>query len=135
MFGQRNDVANMTGANRIGIDGGGDLARFPWLGTYRLSTLECRLLADGLSQFQVFTDGQFPRDVARQSLLASLPEHDCPAHRILVEQEPLCCALGTAAPALGHLPPAADVGELPCPTRRDVSENGWMHHLVNEPGL
>lgn len=62
----------MTNENRIRIDDGGDLTRFPWLGTYRLSALECRLLADGLRQFQVFTDGGFPQDVGRQSLLAQI---------------------------------------------------------------
>ena len=62
----------MTSENLIRVDGGGDLTRFPWVGTYRLSTLECRLLADGLRHFQDFTDGQFPHDVARQSLLAKI---------------------------------------------------------------
>lgn len=62
----------MTNENRIRINDGGDLTRFPWLGAYRLSTLECRLLADGLRQFQVFTDGSFPQDVGRQSLLAQI---------------------------------------------------------------
>ena len=62
----------MTGENLLRFDGGGDLTRFPWLGTYRLSTLESRLLGDGLRHYQVFTDGQFPQDVARQSLLAKI---------------------------------------------------------------
>jgi hypothetical protein len=62
----------MTGENLIRIDNGGDQTRFPWLGTYRLSKLENQLLLDGLRHFQVFTDGQFPKDVARQSLLAEI---------------------------------------------------------------
>ncbi len=62
----------MTGENLIRIDNGGDQTRFPWLGTYRLSKLENQLLLDGLRHFQVFTDGQFPKDVARQSLLAQI---------------------------------------------------------------
>jgi hypothetical protein len=62
----------MTGENLIRVDGGGDQTRFPWLGTYRLSRLENQLLLDGLRHFQVFTDGQFPKDVARQSLLAQI---------------------------------------------------------------
>ena len=62
----------MTGENLIRIDNGGDQTRFPWLGTYRLSRLENQLLLDGLRHFQVFTDGQFPKDVARQSLLAQI---------------------------------------------------------------
>ena len=78
----------MTSENRIRVDGGGDLTRFPWLGTYRLSALECRLLADGLRHFQVFTDGQFPQDVARQSLLAKIA-----ADKLMAQ----------AAPGLGRL--------------------------------
>jgi len=66
------EEANMTGENLIRIDNGGDQTRFPWLGTYRLSRLENQLLLDGLRHFQVFTDGQFPKDVARQSLLAQI---------------------------------------------------------------
>jgi len=62
----------MTGENLIRIDNGGDQARFPWLGAYRLSRVENQLLLGGLRDFQVFTDGQFPRDVARQSLLARI---------------------------------------------------------------
>jgi len=62
----------MSGENLIRIDNGGDQTRFPWLGTYRLSRLENQLLLDGLRHFQVFTDGQFPKDVARQSLLAQI---------------------------------------------------------------
>jgi hypothetical protein len=62
----------MNGENLIRVDSGGDQTRFPWLGTYRLSRLENQLLLDALRQFQVFTDGQFPRDVARQSLLAQI---------------------------------------------------------------
>ncbi len=62
----------MTNETRIRINDGGDLTRFPWLGSYRLSTLESRLLADGLRHFQVFTDGRFPQDVGRQSLLAQI---------------------------------------------------------------
>ena len=62
----------MTGENLIRIENGGDHTRFPWLGTYRLSTMESQLLGDGLRHFQVFTDGQFPRDVARQTLLAQI---------------------------------------------------------------
>ena len=62
----------MTGENLIRIDNGSDQTRFPWLGTYRLSGLENQLLLDGLRHFQVFTDGQFPKDVARQSLLAQI---------------------------------------------------------------
>src|SRR5882724_5525687 len=62
----------MTGENLIRIDNGSDQTRFPWLGTYRLSRVENQLLSDGLRGFQVFTDGQFPRDVARQSLLARI---------------------------------------------------------------
>src|SRR5215468_6802157 len=62
----------MHGENFIRFDGGGDQTRFPWLGTYRLSTLECRLLADGLRHYQVFTNEQFPQDVARQDLLAKI---------------------------------------------------------------
>ena len=102
----------MTGANRIGIDGGGDLARFPWLGTYRLSTLECRLLTDGLSHFQVFTDGQFPQDVARQSLLAKIT-----ADKLMAQ----------AAPGLGRLIERARNDLVDCvyvtnlPTERSVA--------------
>jgi hypothetical protein len=66
------EEANMTGENLIRIDNGGDQTRFPWLGTYQLSRLENQLLLDGLRHFQVFTDGQFPKDVARQSLLAQI---------------------------------------------------------------
>jgi hypothetical protein len=62
----------MTRESLHRFDSGGDLTRFPWLGTYRLSTLECRLLGEGLRHFQVFTDGQFPQDVACQSLLAKI---------------------------------------------------------------
>jgi hypothetical protein len=62
----------MTGENLIRVDSGGDQTRFPWLGTYRLSRLENQLLQDALRHFQVFTDGQFPKDVARQSLLAQI---------------------------------------------------------------
>jgi hypothetical protein len=62
----------MTGENLIRVDNGGDQTRFPWLGTYRLSRLENQLLQDALRHFQVFTDGQFPKDVARQSLLAQI---------------------------------------------------------------
>jgi hypothetical protein len=62
----------MTGENLIRIDNGGDQTRFPWMGTYRLSGLENQLLLEGLRHFQVFTGGQFPMDVARQSLLAQI---------------------------------------------------------------
>ena len=62
----------MTGENLIRIDNGGDQTRFPWLGMYRLSRLENQLLLDGLRHFQAFTDDQFPKDVARQSLLAQI---------------------------------------------------------------
>jgi hypothetical protein len=62
----------MTGENLIRIDNRGDQTRFPWLGTYRLSGIENQLLLDGLRHFQVYTDGQFPKDVARQSLLAQI---------------------------------------------------------------
>jgi hypothetical protein len=62
----------MTGENLLRIDDGGDQTRFPWLGTYRLSRMESQLLLDSLRHFQVFTDGQFPRDVARQTLLARI---------------------------------------------------------------
>jgi hypothetical protein len=62
----------MTGENLIRIDNGGDQTRFPWLSTYQLSRLENQLLLDALRHFQVFTDGQFPKDVARQSLLAQI---------------------------------------------------------------
>ena len=78
----------MTSENRIPFDGSSDLPRFPWLGTYRLSTLECRLLADGLRHFQIFTDEQFPDDVGRQSLLARIT-----ADKLIAQ----------AAPALGRL--------------------------------
>jgi hypothetical protein len=78
----------MTSENRIRFDGGGDLTRFPWLGTYRLSTLECRLLGDGLRHYQVFTDEQFPQDVARQGLLSKIT-----ADKLLAQ----------AAPGLGRL--------------------------------
>jgi hypothetical protein len=78
----------MTGESLLRFDGGGDLTRFPWLGAYQLSTLECRLLGDGLRHFQVFTDGQFPQDVARQSLLAKIT-----ADKLLAQ----------AAPGLGRL--------------------------------
>ena len=61
----------MTGESLLRFDGS-DQTHFPWLGTYRLSTLECRLLADGLRHYQAFTDGQFPQDVARQGLLARI---------------------------------------------------------------
>ena len=43
MFDQRNEEANMTSENYIRFDGSGDPTRFPWLGTYRLSMLECQL--------------------------------------------------------------------------------------------
>jgi len=62
----------MTGENRTRIDNGSDQTRFPWLGTYRLSRLENQLLSDSLRHFLMFTDGQFPKDVARQSLLAQI---------------------------------------------------------------
>jgi hypothetical protein len=62
----------MTGENLIRIDSDGDQSRFPWLGTYRLSKLESQLLQDALRHFQAFTDGQFPKDVARQGLLAQI---------------------------------------------------------------
>lgn len=62
----------MTGENLIRIDNSSDQTRFPWLGTYRLSRVENQLLLDGLRHFQMFTDGQFPGDVARQSLLARI---------------------------------------------------------------
>jgi hypothetical protein len=62
----------MTSENLIRVDNGGDQTRFPWLGTYRLSKLENQLLSESLRHFQVFTDGQFPEDVARQSLLARI---------------------------------------------------------------
>ncbi len=62
----------MTSENLIRADSGGDPTRFPWLGKYRLSGIENQLLLDGLRHFQVFTDGQFPRDVVRQSLLARI---------------------------------------------------------------
>ena len=61
----------MHGENFIRFDGS-DQTHFPWLGTYRLSTLECRLLGDGLRHYQVFTDEEFPQDVARQDLLAKI---------------------------------------------------------------
>jgi len=61
----------MTG-NLIRDDSGSDHTRLPWLGSYRLSSIESRLLADALRHFQVFTDGQFPPDVGRQSLLAQI---------------------------------------------------------------
>ena len=62
----------MTGENLIRVDNGGDQTRFPWLGTYQLSRLENQLLLEGLRHFQAFTDGQFPKDVACQSLLAQI---------------------------------------------------------------
>jgi hypothetical protein len=62
----------MTSENLIRVDNGDDQTRFPWLGVYRLSRLETQLLSDGLRHFQVFTDGQFPKDVARQGLLAQM---------------------------------------------------------------
>lgn len=102
----------MTGGNLIRIDGGGDPTRFPWLGTYRLSTLECQLLADGLSRFQVFTDGQFPLDVARQSLLAKIT-----ADKLLAQ----------AAPGLGRLIEKAREDLIDCvyvtnlPTERSIA--------------
>ena len=68
----------MTSENLLRFEGSGDLTRFPWIGTYRLSTLECQLLADGLRHFQAFTDGQFPQDVARQSLLAKIRQGAIP---------------------------------------------------------
>src|SRR5215470_2563349 len=70
--GQPNEERNMTGENLIRIDSDGDQTRFPWLGTYRLSKLESQLLQDALRHFQAFTDGQFPKDVARQGLLAQI---------------------------------------------------------------
>jgi hypothetical protein len=112
MFGRPNEEANMTSGNQIRIDGGGDLTRLPWLGTYRLSTLECRLLADGLRHFQVFTDGQFPEDVARQSLLAKIT-----ADKLMAQ----------AAPGLGRLIERAREDLIDCvyitnlPTERSVA--------------
>src|SRR5215831_6667825 len=73
----------MIGGNLVRVDGGGDLTRLPWLGTYRLSKIENQFLADGLRYFQVFTDGQFPRDVARQSLLAQIT-----ADKVLAQAAP-----------------------------------------------
>jgi hypothetical protein len=78
----------MTGGNLIRMGGSGDTDRLPGFDMYRLSTIENRLLADGLRQFQVFTDGQFPPDVGRQSLLAQIV-----AEKLLVH----------AAPGLGRL--------------------------------
>jgi hypothetical protein len=78
----------MTSANLDRMGGGDDAARIPGFSTYRLSTTENHLLADGLRQFQTFTDGQFPRDVARQSLLARIA-----ADRLVAQ----------AAPGLGRL--------------------------------
>jgi hypothetical protein len=112
MFDQRNEEANMTGGNLIRIDGGGDPTSFPWLGTYRLSTLECQLLADGLSRFQVFTDGEFPQDVARQSLLAKIT-----ADKLMAQ----------AAPGLGRLIEKARENLIDCvyvtnlPTERSIA--------------
>lgn len=102
----------MTSENRIPFDGSGDLTRFPWLGTYRLSTLECRLLADGLRHFQVFTDEQFPDDAGRQSLLARIT-----ADKLIAQ----------AAPALGRLIEKARKDLIDCicvtnlPTERSVA--------------
>jgi hypothetical protein len=112
MFDQRNEEVDMTGGNLIPIDGGGDPTHFPWLGTYRLSKLECQLLADGLSRFQVFTDEQFPQDVARQSLLAKIT-----ADKLLAQ----------AAPGLGRLIEKARGDLIDCiyvtnlPTERSIS--------------
>ena len=102
----------MSGGNLIRIDGGGDPTRFPWLGTYRLSTLECQLLADGLTRYQVFTDGQFPQDVARQSLLAKIT-----ADKLMAQ----------AAPGLGRLIEKARGDLVDCiyvtnlPTERSIA--------------
>jgi hypothetical protein len=60
----------MTVENHIHIDSDGDQTRLPWLGMYRLNRIEKQLLSDSLRHLQVFTEGQFPSDVARQSLLA-----------------------------------------------------------------
>jgi hypothetical protein len=78
----------MTGGNLIRMGGGGDSDRLPGFEMYRLSTIESRLLADGLRHFQVFTDGEFPQDVGRQSLLAQIVAEKLLAH---------------AAPGLGRL--------------------------------
>jgi hypothetical protein len=104
------EEANMTGGNLICI--GGDAACFPRLDAYRLSTTESQLLADGLRQYQVFTDGQFPRDVARQSLLAQIAGEKL---------------LANAAPGLGRLMKNAREDLVDCiyvtnlPTERSIT--------------
>lgn len=70
----------MTAENLIRIDNSSDQTRIPWLGTYRLSKVENQLLSDGLRHFQMFTDGQFPEDVMRQSLLARIAADKSIAH-------------------------------------------------------
>jgi hypothetical protein len=61
----------MTGENLIRVDNGGDQTRFPWLGTYRLSRLENQELLEALrGRQQRLTEGQFPENVACQSMLA-----------------------------------------------------------------
>src|SRR5882672_8205419 len=62
----------MTGENLNRIESGSGQTRVPWLGTYRLSSLENQELQESLRRFQTFTDGQFPKDVAQQSLLAKI---------------------------------------------------------------
>jgi hypothetical protein len=62
----------MTGENLNRIESGSGQTSVPWLGTYRLSSLENQELQESLRRFQTFTDGQFPKDVAQQSLLAKI---------------------------------------------------------------
>ena len=106
----------MTGGNLIRIDGGGDPTRFPWLGTYRLSMLERQLLADGLSRFQVFTDGQFPQDVARQSLLAKIT-----ADKLMAQ----------AAPGLGRLIEKARENLIDCVYVTNLPTEGSIASLLS----
>jgi hypothetical protein len=101
----------MTG-NLIRDASGSDHTRLPWFGSYRLSSIESRLLADVLRHFQVFTDGQFPPDVGRQSLLAQIAADK---------------SLAQAAPGLNRLIEKARDDLVDCiyvtnlPTERSIS--------------
>jgi hypothetical protein len=69
----------MTG-HVIRDDGRSGHSGIPWLGSYRLSSVESRLLGEALRHFQVFTEGQLPPDVARQGLLAQIVAEKSLAH-------------------------------------------------------
>jgi hypothetical protein len=111
LAGRRKEEAKMTG-HLIRDDGGSDHGRFPWLGSYRLSSVESRLLADALRHYQVFTDGQFPADVGRQSLLAQIAADK---------------SLAQAAPGLNRLLEKARNDSVDCiyvtnlPTERSIA--------------